>query len=302
MLPLDPEAFKRELEQNFTEHKADNAWFTSYPQNLDKYTTDSCYSAYTKSYSVLTETLLLGDTKLRSDHELVQNFGLSSANGVQEESARPVIDQAQAMRDRVAMGVPAPPAGASASAPSLPRAPSLPTMPMAGSSAAAGAGSAAPSSGAIPVVGAGSILSTTGWSPMLNDSFIMGGVHGLHSFKLALVGDDLATFNSISSAGGPKERWRQYFELNKDSYWCTRHNVPRVFTREVIGLSAFGYKPTLAMGEITFDYGTEAKAKGATLTKYRTELNTARVTGNKDETAVKARFLAYLFSESKEHP
>jgi len=87
----------KELEDSYTEYKANNAWFP-FPNQLDAYNTNSCWSAYQKTNEPNKVPLLLGDTKIRSSHELVENFGLSSANGVQEREAIPLVAEAQQSR------------------------------------------------------------------------------------------------------------------------------------------------------------------------------------------------------------
>jgi hypothetical protein len=292
---LDQGALERQVLDNLTVYKADNAWFTGFPVAADKYLKESCWTTYENASKPTTKELLLGDTKIRSDHDLVVNFGLASANGPQEESGQALAQRAQGIRDAHAAGVSPMAGSASASAPSL--AP----MPMAGSSMApAPVGAAAPEA-AIPVAGAGSILSTQGWSPMLNDCFIMGGVHALHQFSLALVGEDATRFNSISASGTHQERWRTFITRNRYLIWNTQYSVPRVFARELIALQVSGYEPAFEKDFLVFKVANKTLAEGASLAHYCSQLKKAGISGKErvDEAAVVARVDAYLFGGAR---
>jgi hypothetical protein len=84
---------------------------------------------------------LLGDAKIRADRTLIGNFGLASGSGT-EDNDMEMIKALNDNRKVIAQGAKLPAAA----------------IP-------------------IPVVGSGSILNDKKWSPLLNDSFILGGVH-----------------------------------------------------------------------------------------------------------------------------
>lgn len=96
----------------------------------------------------------------------------------------------------------------------------------------------------------GSILNESDWWPMPNDAWVMGGVHSLTPFYMAMsaIPDDSAV-------------------------WETRFGGrPRVLGRELIGLATFGYKRIKhghegALG-IVFGPVDKAKATGATFDAY----------------------------------
>jgi len=225
-------------------YMADNSWFRFYTgtpglevMSPEKYA-DAAGWAYVHVQKAVVP-LVLGDTKLRSDQELVSNFGLSDS-----DSAR------------------------AAAQPAAPR----PAVPIAGSASVPIAGASArppgaPSPGTPPPAGApGGILSNAKWSPMLNDAFILGGINSNKQFVFAPVGDDMTFFSSIapssSSAavpGASKEQqiqagstvWKQFFLAKPYLLWD--RGFPRVFARELLGLAKFGYKVAPTAVNLSFD-------------------------------------------------
>lgn len=305
MKKLDFHTFHSEAFNTYPLYKADNSWF-HFEMEPDAHGLFSCWTAYQKTDAPSAEMLLLGDTKIRTDNDLVLNFGLSSANGVQEEETRREIQELQNRRNQIAAGRPGS-AASSASAPARAGAPSLTPIPTAGSasvspsaSMAPGATtSALPAGGAVSVIGAGSILSTKGWSPMLNDSFIMGGVHAEHDFHLALSPDEKAIFEGVNSAIAAKDIWKEFFRRNPVSFWNSQYNVPRVFTRELLGLAAFGYKPEFSKHQLTFVCTNKGEADEASLSKYCESLRNAKLTPIADKTKVLKEIARFVFDDEK---
>jgi hypothetical protein len=209
---------------------ADNSWFRFYSgTGLDPMAPESYADAAGRAYVHVQKAvvpLLLGDTKLRSDQELVSNFGLSD--------------------------------GESAAAAAGPARAGAPVIPIAGASMASASASARPPGSP------GGILSNAKWSPMLNDAFILGGINGNKQFVFAPVGDDLTFFRSIAPAaaagpGATKEQqiqagasvWKQLFLAKPYLLWD--RGFPRVFARELLGLAKFGYKPAPTAVNFSFD-------------------------------------------------
>ena len=230
------------VKEQSARYMADNSWFRFYtgtpglePMTPDKYADAAGWAYVHVQKSVV--PLVLGDTKLRSDQELVNNFGLSDAEAV--PAAQP--------------------------------APPRPAVPAAGSSSVPNAAASArppgtPNPGSPPPPAApGGILSNTKWSPMLNDAFILGGINSNKQFVFAPVGDDMTFFSSIapssSSAapGATKEQqiqagspvWKQFFLAKPYLLWD--RGFPRVFARELLGLAKFGYKPAPTAVNFSFD-------------------------------------------------
>src|SRR5690348_13762787 len=87
---LEPGEFYMQAFQVFQRYGEDNAWFSfeDAGSTIDLAAPVSFIFAASRAYYRVCdnalEMLILGDSKLRTDHDLVFNFGLSSANGVQE--------------------------------------------------------------------------------------------------------------------------------------------------------------------------------------------------------------------------
>ncbi len=195
--------------------------------------------------------VLLGDTKIRSDSQLLMNFGLvSNSNSPQEEKDKQMVSDLIAKRHHIAAG----------SAFKTP----------------------------IPMMGPGSILSAERWSPLLNDSLMLGSIRGSVDFQFALNVDEQPVFlrleadaakarvqfeqkravfgNAVnpsvsSSETQARELWLKF--LNEVPRVLWEWGTPRVFVRELLGLRIFGYKPyfhksgllfspSSTPGEITF--------------------------------------------------
>ena len=102
-----------------------------------------------------------------------------------------------------------------------------------------------------PAKGTGSILSDDKWTPMLNDSFMLGGIHSGADFQLAeeFFHSKTARLGNVS----PKDKWLHFFQQNKLTFWAPFG--PRVFARECICLKAAGYKPNFANHGLVFTGG-----------------------------------------------
>jgi hypothetical protein len=153
---------------------------------------------------------VLGDTKIRKDPSLVQNFGLASAGGVQEKEEKDLVERLQ--RERKI----------------------LPFSPQ--------------------VVGPGSILSDKNWTPLLNDSLMIGGIHTGWDFVFA---EDRAS-SVPNTNGDAKNWWLSVFNRYPDILW--KDGIPRVFARELLGLKTFGYTPVFSNFQLGFRPGGGAEA------------------------------------------
>ena len=223
--------------------------------------------------------LLLGDTKIRKDPLLVMNFGLASAHGVQEAEERKLIDELMARRGALA-GIRSGPA--------------------------------------TPVQGPGAILSDQNWTPLLNDSFILGGIHRGWDFHLAeegfnqfsLLGEQeflrrreafgpAAPQYAAALARGPdyyQQRWKDYLVAHPDVIW--RGGIPRVFARELIGLKTFGYAPRFTSSELGFVCQDSGAASTADFEQY---LNALGVVGfhRSDRESVLSSIAGFLFGNAE---
>jgi hypothetical protein len=270
-------------------YKRDNAWYnwnTGY--NNAGSTQELVFIAW-KCYKGTTKNALgrvvLGDTKIRSDRELVQSFGLASAAGVQEDADRLAMEAL--MQKRVAWA-----AGGTVGR-------------------------------ATEVIGPGSVLSTKHWSPLLNDSLILAGIHTRQDFHLALNDDEQklwaalprvsavptelvrtkrpanapassglgqsefdkrrATFGAAvksaptkpvfplmpqgaSPPGTAQEKWASFICQHPRVLWESWG--PRVFARELLGLKFFGYTPYFSDIELGFTCTDPGKAGAASFQDY----------------------------------
>jgi hypothetical protein len=276
---LDFERFHLDGFTEFRNYIADNAWFgfSNEPPDGPKgpqQSISTAWFAYDNVRKDRATPVILGDTKIRSNADLVRNFGLSSIDTVQEQESlqllRRLTNERQAIASSAAPGAYASPAPGGAPLPggTRPGASPLPVMaplpgsaplpgtpPLPGMASAASAMSrpgAAPVPGgaqqAIPVLGPGSILSTRSWSPMLNDAFIMGAAAKGHEFELALTDAEKSALDQVwSNQMTPQQNWRSFLINNPRTIWDasgggqTSNGLPRVLARELIGLLTFGY-------------------------------------------------------------
>ncbi|MEJ0035905.1 MAG: hypothetical protein WDO68_07465 [Gammaproteobacteria bacterium] len=229
------------------------------------------HECYQKVPHATAELLLLGDTKIRKEKHLVSSFSLSSAKDETDPEVANLVADINKKRNLYQQ----------TAKPYDPVKDKLEKL--------------APNK-PLPVADEGSILSTRGWSPMLNDAFIMGGAHANINFFLALnkeegekwgamrsmtVKDLTARYEKISKGGSPaklddaevaKGTWLRFFRENPQMLWDEERKIPRVFMRELIGLASFGYKPRFNPSQLGFLCADESKADGATLPKYMAAL------------------------------
>ena len=297
---LTSEQYHEEAFKEFPRYSLDNSWFKfEFPGGEFDMAAPVSYvfagwAAYEKARESGTKMLLLGSEKLRTDEALIQNFGLSSAKGVQEEKedkekrktdpsykspAEKAVATAVQKRAENAAGVP------------------VPNPPVWKPDAKGVA--------AVPVVGKGAILSTKAWSPLLNDTFIMSGAHKGWDFVVGLSGSESTEYQKVASEGGdPKSIWKKFFlkqaQLKEElgMLWNNKYNIPRVMLREFLGLELFGYKPNFDKNQLWFTVGEESKSDGAKLGQYLVALKNYGFHENKKDPLVE-RVAKYLFGDGK---
>ncbi|WP_461535066.1 hypothetical protein [Spongorhabdus nitratireducens] len=93
------------------------------------------------------------------------------------------------------------------------------------------------------LLGPGSVLCDRGWSLMLNDAFILGGVHGDSQFELALPA--LAGKNSDADVVG-------LIDAEPELFWPAGQPYPAVLMRELTGLRMAGYAPHRSSAGLSF--------------------------------------------------
>jgi hypothetical protein len=240
-------------------------------------------------------TLLLGDTKIRSDAELMLNFGISGTDG---DKPRPetcaVIAKAMGIKDpkpnltvddlreyRAKIN-----AGQGANTPGKPN--ELRGAPLARAPFEPARMPGEDFSKDVPLFGPGSLLSNPEWTPMLNDAFILGGLHTNLTFVVALNTDEqkawseqkasamqslIKRFGSMTEpakARLARESWANFIRDYQDGHmlWDRKLNIPRVFLRELLGLRAFGYTAKFSEYQLSFECTDAGKADEANFFPY----------------------------------
>jgi hypothetical protein len=128
-----------------------------------------------------------------------------------------------------------------------------------------------------PNIGTGRILSDQNWSPLLNDSLIIGGAHSRTEFHFT---DDLLQKYSfqnlscdvncdslakemkavvqlynladLSDQTWAVQVWRHFIQCNMSVLMDNSKHIPRVLARELIGLMAFGYEAQPMEQQLSF--------------------------------------------------
>jgi hypothetical protein len=250
---------------------------------------ERCWQLYCKSRDNSLGFLLLGEVSMRSKLALVQNFGLTSAHGHEEDE--PWLSPW--------LGTPAP-AGPNANLAKVP----ANTLDDKKNTHLRG------------LQGPGSILSDRLWTPLMNDAWLLGGVQKQQGFHLVTEGlgearhtkrlDDLRgkealerkilKFGTVQSNQTTVQDkinvvWQQWFTENPQ--YLYENWGPRVLVRELIGLMTFGYKPEFSRQQLGFTPSDPGAAEGATITQYTTALNDLDFHQGAD-LAAKAKVLAAL--------
>lgn len=235
MLTID--RFERQAESARLFYKADNEWVTWVNwdnQREFKKHVGLAYKLYTAVASNRLKFTLLGGTEIRKNRELISAFGITAATGVQDGITG--LHAATAAMDRFKQ-VKQPD----------------PDAPNADLSYAR--------------VEGGSILSEKEWSPVMNDALIMGSATAKQYLALGLTPLEQKDWNSMNAAkvnkvkvaasqykGGEqivKNAWKNFFNANPKMFFMSGH-VPRVFTRELLGLIAFGYTAEISYHQVGF--------------------------------------------------
>jgi len=213
----------------------------------------NCWRMYKTASASSLGFLLLGDTKIRKDESLLMNFGTTTAHNIQEEAERKTLERLAKERNDLSRNT----QNIKYPAPK----------------------------------GPGSILSDDKWTPMLNVSFMLGGIHSGAEFHLA----EELFFSIAGTVGGTsEEKWKYFFQNNKASLWDVTHNIPRVFARECVGLKTAGYKPFFSDHSLIFR--SPGPSKGLTFEKYLTAISTSGLTAN-DKTLAIQNVAEFLFND-----
>jgi hypothetical protein len=283
---LTKEQFFRDVMDVVPQYEDDNAWFRFERGGIwDKghmiqfiLMAWRCYQGVTRN---ALQTILLGDTKIRSDAQLVMSFGLASAGGVQEEKDREMVQKLMDERRRPAKAGPA--------------------------TDVVGPGSILSTKMWSPILNDALIIAGAhGRQDFLfalnEDERQDWGLHiGAAEFdkRRAVFGE------AVKRPGAPpasppapgaklKERWASFFRRNPRIFW-DRGN-PRVFVRELIGLKFFGYSPEFSDLQLGFACTNPGAANVAS---FRTYLQGLRALGfhSRDRLALMGAVSEFLFED-----
>ncbi|MEM6468512.1 MAG: hypothetical protein AAF802_03005 [Planctomycetota bacterium] len=248
---------------------------------------DAAWTIYKNVHRQGLPFMLLGDTKIRQQKELLQNFGVLSRNDeVQEAEEQEKINGVERFRRQRNLRL---------ARHEFP----MPTM-------------------------TGSILSTQNWSPVLNDSMMIAGAECSKMFHLTLEPFETTQFELVKRQWMKKvqeekqtahrrgikaedptnppdykpdlaktiywqrqmrsDLWKKFFQRHIKMLWDVKGGFPRVLAREILGLKAFGYRPDFHFHQLIF----EREDQGCTVgfTEYHDEL---RSSGYTDTNRIRGR-------------
>ena len=264
--------FGRHLSGCYMAYRRDNDWFYNRSVlTLTEIITNS-YRVYERGRAPALGMILLGDTKLRANPDIVANFGYvadSDRPGAFDEDASLALNeidrhpnkygQKRELEDRNVPYINA-----------LTRNTKFKKNPLDVRHAELRDGANLDRVKNIK----GSILTANTWHPAMNDSLILGGGHGLQEMiYTAATPDELSVLNTLGSAfkasrrnqrapGAPmlfqavpppldaKDLWRSFFLQSPTTLW--RENKPRVLARELLGLMMLEYKCEFSDYQLAF--------------------------------------------------
>lgn len=233
-------------------------------------------AAYKLYYATSTNALrltLLGGTEIRLDRPMVKNFGVTAANGIQDPQTQLWVEHAIYSRKRIARG--------------------------------AAVGLKTPA----PVMGSGSILSEKMWTPILNDSLILGAITAGQDFVLAFTPEEQRDWERVN--GGKvtktqvlasrfgetlplKNAWKAFLNAHKRMFFDAWG--PRVFAREILGLKWFGYKPEFSWHQLGF-FPTQRQMPS--FKTYLANLRGLHFQNPCDQVAVAKEISTFLFGDDR---
>lgn len=239
---LSVQQFTNQLFDLKDQYRQDNDWVGKWDESWNdeaimKKFIGFAYNLYAATARNALNLTVLGGTEIRLDHAYVRNFGVTAANGIQDSETEKWVRTEQARRFWRAKI----PDSRSRNPDRLPA----------------------------PVTGSGSILSEKGWTPILNDSLILGAITAGQDFALGLTPAEQIDWNVMNGAkinrtAVPAGRfrdasalinaWKSFLNSQKRMFFFP-WGGPRVFTRELLGLHFFGYKPEFSWHQLGFHAG-----------------------------------------------
>jgi hypothetical protein len=275
---LSKEQYIKQIFELKNEYRQDNQWVGNWDEswNDENVMTRFIEAAYKLYYATSTNALrltLLGGTEIRLDRPLVKAFGVTAANGIQDPQTKLWVEIAIYSRKQIGKG--------------------------------AAVGLNKPAS----VTGSGSILSEKMWTPILNDSLILGAITAGQDFVLALTPEEqqgwermnggkvnktqvlAARFGETASL---KSAWKSFINAHKRMFFDTFG--PRVFAREIPGLKWFGYKPEFSWHQPGY---FPAHRQMPSFKTYLAKLRGVHFQFPCDQAAVTREISEFLFGDAK---
>ncbi len=274
---LTVEQFTEQLLAVSNEYRRDNLWVNDWahwnnPVKMAEYI-HFAYKLYAATANNRLKLTLLGGTEIRLNAPLIQNFGVTGVNGIQDKKTREIVVDTVWKR----LGL-------------------LKNHPR---------DATKPDKSYANVTRTGSILSEKGWTPILNDALIIGAITAGQGFAMALTPIEQADWNEINiahqqgkkvkqqpfmatgagarskfltdkfeSKSPSKEVWKKFFNSQRRMFFNCQTRSPRVFTRELLGLYFFGYKPEFTPVQLGFSAGSKKR-----MTDFKTYLRNLRSLG-----------------------
>jgi hypothetical protein len=196
----------------------------------------AAYKLYRSSPVSAFGFILLGGTAIRTDPNYIKSFGVTAANGIQDEAAQKIVDEELAKRVifRTKVWDTKQKTDPFAKVKDFER---------------------------LTKLEAGAILSEKNWTPILNDSLIIGGVTHHREFILALTPGEQAAwgrenYKHAKSPAEAKSQWLAFMQKEVGSNTTEGMFIgpwgPRVLARELLGLKFFGYYPVFDTNQLSF--------------------------------------------------
>ena len=280
---LSVQQFTKQLFDLKSQYRQDNAWVGNWNESWNDEAVMTkfigfAYALYPATARNALKLIVLGGTEIRLDDNYVRNFGVTAANGIQDSETERWVREEQNRRSLRAMN-PHP-------------------------------GSRKPDISPAPVTGVGSILSERGWTPILNDSLILGVITAGQDFALGLTPLEQTDWDTMNGAKVNKtavlaarfgdtpaliNAWKSFFNSQKRMFFFP-WGGPRVFTRELLGLHFFGYKPEFSWHQLSFHAGAGRRAPPDFRT-YLQKLHDVGFQAPANQTRIMETISRYLFND-----
>jgi hypothetical protein len=270
------------------QYRQDNQWVAGWDE---KWTDDVvmtkfigfAYALYAATARNALNLTLLGGTEIRMNQKYIQNFGVTAATGMQEQETAKWVAYESIRRGYRGM---------------YPH-----------------SSSRNPQRSQVSVTGVGSILSEKGWTPILNDALILGAITARQQFALALTPGEQFDWNVMNGAKANRtavrtefasrfgststliNAWKAFLNSQKRMFFFD-WGGPRVFTRELLGLHFFGYKPKFSWHQLGFYADTGSRVRPDFKT-YLAKLRDVGMTSPANQAKIMETISMFLFNDIK---